>query len=190
MPRSVVPHLQLIRLPNVFTAAADSLAGWLIVGGTIADVAGWLPLALASMALYAAGMALNDLFDLEVDRGERPGRPLPSGRVSPVFAARIGWGGLVLGPILAGVGGPSSSLDVALVLALAIFAYNRGVKRSILGPELMGACRGLNLLLGMAHAPALGGPVAWQAAFCYGAFVAGVTWISRSETRSGETRNL
>ena len=49
----------------------------------------------------------------------------------------------------------------------------------------MGACRGLNLLLGMAHAPALGGPVAWLAAFCFGLFVAGVTWISRSETESG-----
>jgi hypothetical protein len=44
--------------------------------------------------------------------------------------------------------------------------------------------------MGMAHAPALGGPAAWLAVFCYGAFVSGVTWISRSETRSGETRNL
>ena len=159
MPRSVVPHLQLIRLPNVFTAAADSLAGWLLVGGTLADVAGWLPLALASMVLYAAGMALNDVFDLEIDRAERPARPLPSGRVSPVFAAWIGWGGLVLGPILAGLSGSVPALVVAAALAVAILAYDGGVKRSILGPELMGACRGLNLLLGMAHAPALGGPV-------------------------------
>src|SRR3954466_13822058 len=140
MPRSVLPHLQLIRLPNVFTAAADSLAGWLLVGGTLADVAGWLPLAFASMVLYAAGMALNDLFDLEIDRAERPGRPLPSGRVSPVFAAGIGWGGLVLGPILAGLSGSLPALGVAVTLALTILAYNSGIKRSILGPELMGAC--------------------------------------------------
>src|SRR4051794_13901119 len=113
MPRSLVPHLQLIRLPNVFTAAADSLAGWLLVGGTLADASGWLPLTAASMVLYAAGMALNDLFDLEVDRAERPGRPLPSGRVSRGFASGLGWTGLLLGPILAGLGGSMTSAIVA-----------------------------------------------------------------------------
>lgn len=190
MARSVVPYLQLVRLPNVFTAAADSLAGWLLVGGALEDVAGWLPLSTASMVLYAAGMALNDLFDLEADRAERPGRPLPSGRVSLTFAARVGWGGLVLGPALAWLGGSLPALVVAVVLAMTILAYDGGAKRSLLGPQLMGACRGLNLLLGMSHAPELGGPVAWLAALFYGAFVAGVTWISRSETRSGETRNL
>jgi 4-hydroxybenzoate polyprenyltransferase len=152
-------------------------------------VAGWLPLAAASMVLYASGMALNDLFDLEIDRAERPGRPLPSGRVSRSFAAWLGWGGLVLGPALARTSGPRPAL-VAVVLSLAILAYDGGLKRSILGPEFMGSCRGLNLLLGMSHAPSLGGPVAWLAALCFGAFVAGVTWISRSETKSGETRNL
>ena len=65
-----------------------------------------------------------------------------------------------------------------------------GLKRTVLGPEVMGACRGLNLLLGMTHAPALGGPVAWLAAAMYGLFVAGITWISRSETESGQTGHL
>jgi 4-hydroxybenzoate polyprenyltransferase len=54
----------------------------------------------------------------------------------------------------------------------------------------MGACRGLNLLLGMSQAPALGGPVAWLAAVSLAVFVAGVTWISRSETESGQTAGI
>ena len=54
----------------------------------------------------------------------------------------------------------------------------------------MGACRGLNLLLGMSHAPGLGGPVAWLAAAAFALFVAGITWISRSETETGRTGNL
>ena len=54
----------------------------------------------------------------------------------------------------------------------------------------MGACRGLNLLLGMAHAPELGGAIAWFAAAAYGLYVAGITVISRSETQEGDRRGL
>jgi 4-hydroxybenzoate polyprenyltransferase len=190
MARSAVPYLQLVRLPNVLTAAADSLAGWLLAGGSPAEVGRWAPLALASMVLYAAGMALNDYFDRELDRAERPGRPIPSGRVSPRFAARFGAAGLVLGPALAWLSGSPISFLVAGLLAIAVLGYDAGVKRSVLGPELMGACRGLNLLLGMSHAPALGGPSCWLAAASYALFVTGITWISRSETETGQTRNL
>jgi 4-hydroxybenzoate polyprenyltransferase len=190
MRRSLLPFLKLIRLPNVVTAAADSLAGWLLVGGALGAVGGWLPLAVASMLLYAAGMALNDAFDLEIDRVERPARPIPSGQVSRGFAIRVGAGGLVLGPLVAWASGSVAALIVAVLLAGAILAYDAGIKRSVLGPEIMGLCRGLNLLLGMTHAPALGGTVAWLAAAAYGLFVAGITWISRSETVSGQTRNL
>jgi 4-hydroxybenzoate polyprenyltransferase len=190
MPRSLFPYLQLVRLPNVLTAPADSLAGWLLVGGSLSDVVHWMPLAAASMLLYAAGMALNDLIDLETDRLERPGRPLPAGLVSPAFAVSLGAAGLILGPLLAWLSGSFGSLIVTALLATAILAYDAGLKRTVLGPEVMGACRGLNLLLGMTHAPALGGPPGWLAAIAFAVFVAGITWISRSETKSGETKNL
>lgn len=190
MSRPVVPFLRLVRLPNVLTAAADSLAGWLLVGGSLADWQRWLPLALASMSLYAAGMALNDYFDRDIDRLERPARPIPSGTVAPSTAAYLGTFGLVLGAVLAWLSGAPNAPLVAAILAAAILAYDAGMKRTILGPEIMGACRGLNLLLGMSHAPALGGSIAWLAAGSYALFVAGITWISRSETETGQTRNL
>jgi 4-hydroxybenzoate polyprenyltransferase len=186
----LTPYLQLIRLPNVLTAAADSLAGWLLVGGSLAEPGRWLPLVAASMLLYASGTALNDVFDIEVDRAERPGRPLPSGRVSARFAAWLGGLGLLLGPGLAMASGSAVSAIVAVVLAICILAYDAGVKHTMIGPVFMGACRGLNLLLGMSQAPELGGPVAWSAAVAYGLFVVGITVISRSETNEGERRGL
>jgi 4-hydroxybenzoate polyprenyltransferase len=142
------------------------------------------------MVLYAAGMALNDVFDAEIDRQERPGRPIPSGRVSRSFASGVGAIGLVVGPLVAWLSGSFTSLIVAGVLAVVILAYDAGLKRTVLGPGVMGACRGLNLLLGLTHVPALGGPVTWLAAAMYGLFVCGTTWISRSETESGRTGNL
>ena len=190
MTPSLIPLLQLIRLPNVLTAAADSLAGWLLGGGSLGEAGRWAPLAIASMVLYAAGMALNDVFDTEIDRQERPGRPIPSGRVSRSFAGGLGAIGLVVGPLVAWLSGSSASLVVAGVLAAVILAYDAGLKRTVLGPGVMGACRGLNLLLGLTHTQALGGPVAWLAAATYGLFVCGITWISRSETESGRTGHL
>src|SRR5271155_112320 len=97
MPPILIALSQLIRLPNVLTAAADSLAGWLLGGGSLGEAGKWAPLAIASMVLYAAGMALNDVFDVEIDRQERPGRPIPSGRVSRSFAGGIGAIGLFVG---------------------------------------------------------------------------------------------
>ncbi len=190
MPSTLTAYLQLIRLPNVLTAAADSLAGWLLVGGSAAETGHWLPLVGASMVLYASGTALNDVFDLEVDRVERPGRPLPSGRASTQWAARLGGLGLGLGPALALLCGSPISGIVALILAGCILGYDAGLKHTAMGPAFMGACRGLNLLLGMTHAPALGGPVAWFAAAGYGLFVMGITVVSRSETRADDPRGF
>jgi 4-hydroxybenzoate polyprenyltransferase len=177
----IKPYLQLVRLPNVFTAAADSLAGWLLTGGSLAEPGRWLPLTLASMSIYAAGIALNDWFDYAIDLEERPGRPLPSGRVSRRFAAALGGLLLVAGPALASLSGSATSVMIAMLLSSLVLTYDAVAKRSVFGPEVMGACRGLNLLLGMSQAPALGGPAAWWTAVMLAVFVAGVTWISRSE---------
>ena len=144
------------------------------------------------MAIYAAGIALNDWFDYR-DRPRRngPAGPLPSGQVSRRFAAGPGRDRCSsLGPALAALSGSSSSVAVATLLAACVLAYDAGLKRTVLGPEVMGACRGLNLLLGMSQAPGLGGPSAWLVAGSLALFVAGVTWISRSETASGRTAGI
>src|SRR5438128_2563249 len=120
MSKTITAYLQLIRLPNVVTAAADSLAGWLLVTGSVDLPGRWLPLTAASMVLYAAGTALNDVFDFEIDRTERPNRPLPSGRVSRTTAAWLGGVGLAIGPALAAMSGSVTSAIVAAVLAACI----------------------------------------------------------------------
>ena len=82
-------YLELIRPPALFTAAADSLTGWVWAGAVIVTPdhlnAWYVPvlLILISGSVYAAGMCTNDLFDLEEDRRDRPQRPLPSARRDP-----------------------------------------------------------------------------------------------------------
>ena len=97
----------------------------------------------ASALLYLAGLVLNDVFDLEIDRHERPERPLPSGRISLAAARRLGWRLLWLG-VLVGTGaglflGHLRPGTIAALLAACILLYDAWLKRTFLGPLAMGA---------------------------------------------------
>lgn len=142
-------YLDLVRVPNLFTAAGDVFAGYLVLSrGLDIDWRDLLALVTVSVVLYAGGVVLNDYFDLEVDRLERPERPLPSGRVAPRQAFLLGTGLLGLGCILAVAVG-LTSLIVAVVLAGCIVLYDAHGKRiPYVGSANMGACRFLNVLLG------------------------------------------
>lgn len=146
--------LQLVRLPNLFTAAADVLAAFFFANRSI-GVAGYeasLGFSIAaSVCLYAAGVVLNDVFDAPVDRIERPGRPIPSGRIAWKTASVVGVGLLLAGWLLAYGAGRTAGI-LATALAVSVLLYDGLFKTTIIGPVFMGLCRGLNVSLGFAAA--------------------------------------
>ncbi|HQR07995.1 MAG TPA: UbiA family prenyltransferase [Gemmatales bacterium] len=190
---------QLVRLPNVFTAPADVLAG---AGFVLLGFHGAWPwpivqtvilLCAASICFYAAGMVLNDVFDYEEDKQERPFRPLPSGRINRTLALAVGILLLSTGVGLALLKMPSNlwwphSLPIFL-LPVLILGYNVALKHTFLGPLTMGLCRGLNLLLGATVIP-LFIPAAWWAAFTVTFYITGVTIIAHDETKQGNRLNM
>ena len=200
-----------MRLPNVFTAVADIAMGFLFVNRLSALPEQWPSLALlvvASALLYTAGMILNDVCDIEVDRRERPFRPLPSGQVNLLLALRLGFVLLFLGVLIAAAGGwlhpdnqasPWRSGVVATLLALAIVGYDALLKNTPLGPLGMGLCRALNVLLGMSAAGILV-PIeeavlgyhssSWLIAGGLGLYITGVTWFARSEATDSSRPQL
>ena len=199
-------YLELLRLPNVFTAMADVAMGFLFVQAaawTMTATDGWVLglLLVASSMLYASGVVLNDVFDLEHDTEHRPERPLPSGRVSLVAARWLGWQLLCIGVVLACMVGLLTGnvrpAVVAAVLAACIVLYNSGVKQTVAGPPLMGVCRMLNVLLGMSVAGAAATGAAapwgiehWLVAGGIGAYVAGITLFARREARQSNRVQL
>jgi 4-hydroxybenzoate polyprenyltransferase len=125
-------------------------------------------------------MALNDWADREIDARERPGRPIPSGRVSPGFALTLAAGLSVAGVALAGVAGGRRSLAVALPLVGAVWSYDLALKGTSAGPLGMAACRSLDVLLGATVGRGRL-PRALPAAAVVGAHTAVVTTVSRRE---------
>ncbi len=154
MRRKLLAYLDLVRIPNVFTAVADIIAGFLYVGCGPGD---WLTLLLlggASSCLYGGGAALNDVRDVERDTRERPSRPIPSGRVSR--HAALGLAVVLLAAGLAFSAAVSGKAAVvAALLVASIVLYDTVFKSTVLAPSLMGLCRGLNLSLAMSSAPDL-----------------------------------
>jgi 4-hydroxybenzoate polyprenyltransferase len=194
VPPSLQAWLQLLRLPSVFTAIADMTMGYLVADGGLLRPVLWLLLITIATCMYWGGMILNDVFDLEVDRRERPDRPLPAGRIAPRTAARAGGLLLVVGVTLAwtvmAVWGPSAAPwpftagPLGVALAVCILSYDGGFKHTVLGPLLMGACRSLNVLLGMSvtQDPGLFATAApWMIAGAIGLYVMGITWFARRE---------
>src|ERR1700752_1691194 len=114
-------YLELVRPANVATALADVLAGYAVAGLAHPRALGWLLLATA--CLYAGGVVLNDVFDRDVDRTERPERPNPSGRVSAGAATGLGLTLLGAGIASASLAGAAAAL-VAAAIAASVLLYD------------------------------------------------------------------
>jgi 4-hydroxybenzoate polyprenyltransferase len=182
--------LRLIRLPNVFTAGCNSLAGAFFVGVTFDRWPELIAVATISMSIYAAGILLNDLFDLEEDRIERPERPLPSGavpiRLAYFMVSVFIFGGVLIAGLLS-----TEVFITAMPLMAFVDSYNQWGKKTVLGPWLMGMCRGYNFGLGLSLVPL--GFFTWTgiiAMLGYTFYISGITYISRQETKTGETKGL
>lgn len=166
----LTPWLKLLRVVNFPTVPGDVFVGAAAAMWWCECRAGspqlWLSVgmaALSSCALYLYGLVDNDIVGAPTDAG----RPIPDGEIS-MRAARIARAAcLVLGFLpLAGVyrchfeatalGAASYSL-VPTALVFAIAAYNRSKR-----PTLMGLCRGINVLLGVA---AVAPPIFWPRLF-------------------------
>lgn len=181
--------LQLTRLSNAPTVVSNALTGCAI-GAAAATLDGgeypWRAFGIAAPALvliYAAGMATNDAIDVDVDRKERPGRPIPSGRIGRgaalVFALSASIGALVL----LWFAGLAACLCGTGLVACALL-YNLVHARRPASVVLMGGCRALSLLTAAA---AVGWPPRWDylapAAWILWVYIIVLSLVARGEAR-------
>lgn len=180
-PSSTRAWLELTRAPNFLTAWGDPMAGALLAStGNFQSFDRLIPGVIGVLCLYAAGMILNDVADRRVDAAERPGRPIPSGRIRAESAAA--WG-LTLWAV-----GMLSALPVAgrpaVVLAAAVLLYTFVLKRTPGGPVLLGLCRAFSVLVGAGAVGAATAKAPLFAALIIGGYVTFVSFAARRECES------
>lgn len=131
----------LVRLTRpvngVITMVAVAL-GYFLADGQ-GPVSTWLIAGLSAAAIASAGNVLNDIVDLEIDRLNRPHRPLPNGLVSRsvagVFAALLAGAGMLLAH---GLGMAPFVFAGAVLVLLAV--YDVWLKRTpVLGNVVVSA---------------------------------------------------
>ena len=179
-------YLLLIRLPNVFTAPSNILTGY-FAAVTVAEANSvhLTALMVSSGLLYIGGIVLNDYFDVEIDKRERPFRPLPCGNISKRHALAIAIVAMLIANTIALVLGPIS-FAVSLLLTFAIIVYDYRLKHGLSGPFAMGSARFLNVILGASpvllylnsHSYAIVGTAA-ASLFLY---IVAITLLSKKET--------
>ncbi|MGB8766930.1 MAG: UbiA family prenyltransferase [Nitrososphaeraceae archaeon] len=147
---SIKDYLVLVRLPNLFTLPSNILVGMATVSSlafTLTSFTQFLLLVTISVLLYCVGIVLNDLYDFDIDKKERPNRPLPSGKISRrsaiVLVAIFSTIALILSVQVS-----FSTLVISSILFSVIFGYDKYLKNTHAGPFTIASARVMNILLG------------------------------------------
>lgn len=143
----------LVRPGNLLMVFAGVCVGAVIEAGfadrLLNNMFSSVVLAGVSAVLVAGGgNALNDYFDVEVDRINRPDRVLPSGLLNPVAVVIISAVMMVVG-ILFGFVVSSFHGLIALACAVTLVLYNRYLKvQGLIGNIIVSLMVGVTLLYG------------------------------------------
>ena len=134
MARWTWNRIEMTRPHNLAVAVLAILAGWAIAGGGTPDAR--LLWALAAAALVtAAGNVVNDYFDVEIDRINKPRRPIPSGRITRTESRRYA-AGLTAAALACGIVCGSGMALVVIVWTVVLHLYSRDLKSRFLWGNL------------------------------------------------------
>ena len=123
-------RVEITRPHNLAVAALTILVGWTAAGGGRPDAALFLAVC-AGVLVAAAGNVINDYFDADIDRINKPRRPIPSGRMTRRESRRYYWALGAVAAACAAASGPRALVFVALWTA-CLYAYSAHLKRRFL----------------------------------------------------------
>lgn len=123
---SLSPYVTIIRPANAVVSGITAVIAYLIASGT--NLLSAFLLFFIVTVICGAGNVLNDYFDRDIDKINRPDRPIPSGAVTPGSAAV--WASIlfILG-ILAGLATNLWCLAIAVFNSFLLVAYAAKLKK-------------------------------------------------------------
>lgn len=127
MMRRLLATFQIARPHNMVAAGGCVLAGYALSGGRVtSEVA--LPVIFTAL-VTGLGNLINDYYDREIDRINKPARPLPSGRLTPAFVMRLYVAGSVAVTLIMAWFLPVPIFTMVLGWEVLLFYYARTGKR-------------------------------------------------------------
>lgn len=144
----MVQYLKLARIGNVILAFLSVEVSGILCGLNVAHNWEILAAALAASLITAGGNAVNDLFDIDIDKINRPSRPLASGRLSKdqvrYFYVITTVAGLAISAFI-----NDWTLMIAIAAAVLVFMYSYKFKRMIfVGNLVVALVTGLAFIYG------------------------------------------
>jgi len=134
MNRELSAYVELTRPKNAIMSMLGTLVGWLAVNTTVNY--NLLLAMIVPPLVLAGGNAINDYFDVDIDRVNRPHRPIPSGRISRRDAFQVylilSSAGVCISLLLGFV-----QFMLALAFSVAWYAYGRWIKKTGLPGNLL-----------------------------------------------------
>lgn len=141
-------YLKLARTGNVIIAFLSVEVSGILCGLNVAHSWEIFAAAIAASLVTAGGNAINDLFDIDIDRINRPDRPLASGKLSKrqviIFYVATTLSGLIVSAAI-----NAWTFLIALAAGILVFFYSYKFKRTIfLGNLVVALVTGLAFVYG------------------------------------------
>lgn len=149
--KTLFAYLELARPINGIIAFISAwLGGMFASQGRMADIVNiqLLLVSIAALILLSAGNAINDYCDYEIDRVNRPRRPLPSGRIrrrdALIFAILLVIIGIWLGTLI-----NRNATAFAILVSIALASYAFWLKRMpLIGNLVVSGLTGVTFVAG------------------------------------------
>ncbi len=141
-------YLKLARIGNVIITFLSVECSGIICRINVAHSWKILAAAIAASLVTAGGNAINDVYDIDIDRINRPDRPLISGSISlrraRMFYVIVTLSGLLISALI-----NMYTLLIAVIASICIFFYSYRLKRSVFfGNFAVGLMTGLAFIYG------------------------------------------
>ncbi|NIM19578.1 MAG: digeranylgeranylglyceryl phosphate synthase [Candidatus Latescibacteria bacterium] len=180
---SFAATIEVARPHNMIAAAACVASGYFVVGGRVpADIT--LPLVFTALVV-GLGNIINDVHDADIDRVNKPRRPIPSGRLTESYVHSLYWIGSI---VLSGAAFAFLHLTFAFLIVIwqmLLYLYSWKAKRlPLVGNLLVSAVASSAFLFGAAVAGTLK-PIAFPVIFAF-MFMMGRELVKEAEDLEGD----
>jgi len=142
------PYITLIRPVNFIITALSIFVACLLAGGTQAQILFMIFASLGGACIASGGMVINDILDVDIDRINKPERPIPSGAVSK-YDALMFYGGLTGAGMIMTAYTTRPAFIIAFVAVPTIVLYSKVFKGTpLIGNLIVGGLTGLTFIFG------------------------------------------